>query len=73
VHRLQFTRNAIRVLGALTSERSHEHAVGAKKSAQINRLNQWVHVLAHVGLKAYGEMRESAQAASRISSYFGNF
>ena len=73
VHCLQLARNAIRVLGALASKRSHEYAVGTKKSAQVNRLNQWVHVLAHVGLKAYGEMRESAQAASRISSYFGNF
>ena len=51
MHRLQFARNAIRILGALTSERSHEHAVGAKKSAQINRLHQLVHVLAHVGVR----------------------
>ena len=27
----------------------------------------------HGGLKAYGEMRESAKAASRISSDFRNF
>ena len=44
VHCLQFTGDAVRVLGALPRKRSHEYTVGAMKSAEIEGLQERVHV-----------------------------